>query len=88
MAVLSLNHRFIIPAFLYALSGGRYSLEFIAVLNAWYSIVYFLTTFMINLASFPGHCQILSRSGRDESGEGLGPLLHHGLEIVDSVSTN
>ena len=40
------------------------------------------------LASYPGHSQILSRSRGEKSGEGLGAKLCHGLEMVDSVSTN
>ena len=39
------------------------------------------------LASFPGHSQILSRSRGEKSGEGLGAILRHGPEMVDSVST-
>ena len=39
------------------------------------------------LASSPGHSQILSRSRGEKSGEGLVPLLRHGPEMVDSVST-
>ena len=41
-----------------------------------------------SLASSPGHSQILSRSHGEKSGEGLGSKLCHGLEMVDSVSTN
>ena len=39
------------------------------------------------VASSPGHSQILSRSLGEKSGEGLVPLLRHGLEMVDLVST-
>ena len=39
------------------------------------------------LASSPGHSQILSRSRGVKSREVLVPILHHGLEMVDSVST-
>ena len=39
------------------------------------------------LASSPGHSQILSRSRGEKSGEGLIPVLCHGPEMVDSVST-
>ena len=39
------------------------------------------------LASSPGHSQILSRSRGEKSGEGLVPILCHGPEMVDSVST-
>ena len=39
------------------------------------------------LALFPGHSQILSRSCGENSGEGMGAILHHGPEMVDSVST-
>ena len=39
------------------------------------------------LASSPGHSQILSRSRGEKSGEGLAPLLRHGPEMVDSVTT-
>ena len=39
------------------------------------------------IASSPGHSQILSRSRGEKSGEGLVPLLRHGPEMVDSVST-
>ena len=37
---------------------------------------------------FPGNSKILSRSRGEKSGEGLGSLLRHGLETVDSVSAN
>ena len=40
-----------------------------------------------SIASSPGHSQILSRSRGEKSGEGLVPLLRHGPEMVDSVST-
>ena len=40
------------------------------------------------VASSPGHCQVLSHSRGEKSGEGLGLLLRHGQEMVDSVSTN
>ena len=40
------------------------------------------------LALSTGHSQILSRSHEGKSGEGLGSLLHHGPEMVDTVSTN
>ena len=40
-----------------------------------------------DLASSPRHSQILSRSRGEKSGEGLGSLLCHGPEMVDSVST-
>ena len=39
------------------------------------------------LASSPGHSQILSRSDGEKSGEGLVPILRHGPEMVDLVST-
>ena len=39
------------------------------------------------IASYPGHSQILSRSRGEKSGEGLGSLLCHGPEMVDSVRT-
>ena len=39
------------------------------------------------LASSPGHSQILSRRHGEKLGEGLGSLLHHRLEMVDSVNT-
>ena len=39
------------------------------------------------VASFSGHSQILSRSCGENSGEGLGSLLRHGPEMVDSVMT-
>ena len=39
------------------------------------------------VASSPGHSQILSHSHGEKSGEGLVPLLRHGTEMVDSVST-
>ena len=42
---------------------------------------------IVSLASSPGHSQILSRSRGEKSGEGLVPLLRHGPEMVDSVST-
>ena len=42
----------------------------------------------VRLASSPGHSQILSHSRGEKSGEGLGSKLHHGSEMVDSVSTN
>ena len=35
-----------------------------------------------SLASSPGHSQILSRSCGEKSGEGLPPILRHGLEMV------
>ena len=38
-----------------------------------------------SVASSPGHSQILSRSRGEKSGEGLGSLLRHGPEMVDSV---
>ena len=41
-----------------------------------------------NLASSPGHSQILSCSYGEKSGESLGSLLRHGPEMVDSVSSN
>ena len=41
----------------------------------------------VNIASSPGHSQILSRSRGEKSGEGLVPLLRHRPEMVDSVST-
>ena len=41
----------------------------------------------IGVASSPGHSQILSRSRGEKSGEGQVPLLRHGPEMVDSVST-
>ena len=41
----------------------------------------------LDLASSPGHSQILYRSRGEKSGEGLVPILHHGPEMVDSVST-
>ena len=40
------------------------------------------------VASSSGHSQILSRSRGEKSGEGLGSLLHHGPEMVDSLRTN
>ena len=40
------------------------------------------------LASSSGHSQILSCSHGEKSGEGLGSLLHHRLEVVDTVSMN
>ena len=40
------------------------------------------------IASSPGHSQILSCSHGEKSEEGLGSKLRHGLEMVDSVSTN
>ena len=42
----------------------------------------------INVASSPGHAQILSRSHGEKSGEGLGSLLCHKPKMADSVSTN
>ena len=39
------------------------------------------------LALFPGHSQILSRSRGEKLGEGLVPILRHGPEMVDLVST-
>jgi len=42
----------------------------------------------VTIALYPGPSQILSRSRGEKSGEGLGSKLHHGLEMVDSVSTN
>ena len=36
----------------------------------------------------PGHSQILSCSCGRKLGEGLGSLLRHGPEMVDTVSTN
>ena len=39
------------------------------------------------LASSPGPTQILSHSRGEKLGEGLGSKLHHGPEMVDSVST-
>ena len=50
-------------------------------------LVDLLTIRTIVLASSPGHSQILSRSRGEKSGEGLVPLLRHGPEMVDSVST-
>ena len=38
------------------------------------------------LASSPGHSQILSCSRGEKSGEGLVPILRHGPEMVDSIS--
>ena len=43
---------------------------------------------LIGLALSPGHSQILSHSCGEKLGEGLGVKLRHGLEMVDSVSTN
>ena len=40
------------------------------------------------IALSPGHSQILSRSRGEKSGEGLGSKLRHGLEMVDSASSN
>ena len=40
------------------------------------------------LALSPGHSQTLSHSRGEKLGEGLGLLLHHGPEMVDSVSAN
>ena len=40
------------------------------------------------LASSPGYSHILSHSREEKLGEGLGTLLRHGLEMVDSVCTN
>ena len=40
------------------------------------------------VASFPGPSQMLSCSRGEKSGEDLGSKLHHGPEMVDSVSTN
>ena len=40
------------------------------------------------LASSPGHSQSLSCSRGEKSGEGLGSLLRHRSEMVDSVHTN
>ena len=40
----------------------------------------------MDVASSPGHSQILSHSHGEKSGEGLGSLLRHGPEMVDSVS--
>ena len=40
------------------------------------------------IASSPGHSQILFLSRGKISGEGMGSKLHHRLEMVDSVSTN
>ena len=42
---------------------------------------------MFALASSLGHSKILSRSCGEKLGEGLVPLLRHGPEMVDSVST-
>ena len=39
------------------------------------------------LASSPGHSQILSHSRGEKSGEGLGSKLCHRPEMVDLVST-
>ena len=41
----------------------------------------------LHLASSPEHFQILSRRCGEKSGESQGTLLRHGLEMVDSVST-
>ena len=43
---------------------------------------------MVLIAQSPGHSQILSHCCGEKSGEGLGSLLRHGLEMVDSVRTN
>ena len=40
-----------------------------------------------SLSLISGHPQILSRSCGEKSGEGLGSLLCHGLEMVDMVNT-
>ena len=45
-------------------------------------------TYHVELASSPGHSQILACSRGEKSGEGLGSSLRHGPEMVDSVSTN
>ena len=42
----------------------------------------------LELASSPGHAQILSHSHGERSGEGLGTLLYHRPEMADSVSMN
>ena len=39
------------------------------------------------VASSPGHSQVLSCSHGEKLGDGLGSLLRHGPEMVDSVST-
>ena len=44
-------------------------------------------TTILAVVSFPGQSQILSHSHGDKLGEGLVPLLHHGLELMDSVSS-
>ena len=41
----------------------------------------------LQVALSPGHSQILSHNRGERSREGLGSLLHHRPEIVDSVST-
>ena len=51
------------------------------------SKLWFVLSLWIIVASSPGHSQILSRSRGAKSVEGLGSLLHHGPEMVDSVST-
>ena len=43
--------------------------------------------YQVPIASSPGPSQILSHSRGEKSGEGLGAKLHHGPEMVDSVST-
>ena len=40
------------------------------------------------IASSPDHSQILSHSRGEKSEEGLGSLVCHKLEVVDTVSTN
>ena len=40
-----------------------------------------------SLASSPDHSQILSHSYGEKLGEGLGSLLHHRPEMVNTVST-
>ena len=52
----------------------------------WYP--YSNSTDRLIVALFLGHCQILSHSRREKSGEGLGSLLLHIPEMVDTVATN
>ena len=46
-----------------------------------------LQNFGCVIALSSGHSQVLSHSCGEKLGISLGSLLHHGLEMVDSVST-
>ena len=65
--------------------GGDLSHAYNVAVSSMYNQtrVYTAPTSTDTIASFPGHSQILSHSREEKSGEVLGTLLRHELEMVD-----